>query len=130
MEDHPINLRDPKLMEKPDLLPHMRLLHHDEELLELTFEILLWGAKAGFQNSIGDRNKMEQFLQLVIAHFYKLDFTKISQRSKSLKTISDEEITLASNPEAFEKAKKREGFTYCRYNQSPDQAPEVPLQTT
>ena len=48
LEDHPINLRDPKLLTNTQLLPNMRLLHHDEELLELTLEILLWAARAGF----------------------------------------------------------------------------------
>lgn len=59
VEDHPINLRDQELLANPKLLPNMRLLHHDAELLELTLEILLWAARAGFQNSSGDRNKME-----------------------------------------------------------------------
>jgi len=48
IEDHPINLRDADLLANPELLPNMRLLHHDGELLELTLEILLWAARAGF----------------------------------------------------------------------------------
>ena len=48
VQDHPINLRDPNLLTNPELLPNMRILHHDGELLELTLEILLWAARTGF----------------------------------------------------------------------------------
>lgn len=95
LEDYPINMLDDSLLKESSKLPCLRFLHHDQELLELTFEILLWAARAGFQNSAGDRNKMEQLLQLMIKHFYKLNFAQISQRSKTLKLITDEEIQKA-----------------------------------
>lgn len=91
LEDHPINLRDPKLLEKPELLPQMRFLHSDLDLLELTFELLLWSGRVGFQGA-SERSKIESLLNLIATHFFKLDYNKISYRSKKLRIITDEEI--------------------------------------
>ena len=41
VDDYPINLRDPKLLDNPRALPHMRFLLNDKEILSLTFKILI-----------------------------------------------------------------------------------------
>ncbi len=71
----------------------MRFLHHDVDLLHLTFELLLWGGRTG-QQGASERSKIESLVNLLVKHFYKLDFDKISHKSKCLRTITDEEIKL------------------------------------
>ena len=54
LSDYPINLRYESLMARTDLLPQMRFLHHDQKILSLTFEVLLWCARNSILG-IGDR---------------------------------------------------------------------------
>jgi hypothetical protein len=68
---------NPKDLSEADLLPHMRFLHNDKELLERTFEILLYGARVGHYGT-NERSKMEQTLELLISRFYRLDFCAIN----------------------------------------------------
>lgn len=107
IEDHPINLRDPELLKNPRLLPQMRLLHHDQSLLECTFEILLWSNRES-QISKDDRAKIEEFFQLVIPNFYKLDYKKIEKKSHRLRVLKDSEVKLIESKEAYLEAKKEE----------------------
>jgi hypothetical protein len=44
LQDSPINLASPYQLKDPKILPQMRFLHHDKEILELTFVLLLNGA--------------------------------------------------------------------------------------
>jgi hypothetical protein len=42
LKDHPINLRDQKIIERnPGALPHMRFLLNDKKMLEMTFMVLI-----------------------------------------------------------------------------------------
>jgi len=60
ISDSPINLRDPELLKNPSLLPQIRLLHHDKNKFELTFEILLYCTRMS-PMSRDDRSKVEEF---------------------------------------------------------------------
>jgi hypothetical protein len=44
---------------------------------------------------------MEQQLQLIITHFYKMDFQKVSAQSKQLHAISDDELRFVLNPNTY-----------------------------
>ena len=44
---------------------------------------------------------MEQQLQLIFTYFYKMDFQKLSAKSKQLHAINDEELRLALNPNLY-----------------------------
>ncbi len=67
----------------------MRFLHHDESLLERTFELVVYAAKTS-----SERSKVEQTLELLVSKFYRLDFTKIQNNARKLKVITDQEIQL------------------------------------
>lgn len=106
----------------------MRFLHHDVDLLQLTFELLLWGGRTG-QQGAGDKSKIESLIQLLVSRFYKLDFKKISSQSKSLRTITEEEIRYLHQPTAFQHAKDN-GFNYERYVVNDDPLSQDPLPPT
>lgn len=57
--DAPINMCDSEaLMSKRQLLPHMRFIMHDEDVLKLTISLLFAGIRVG-SNSSSDKQKME-----------------------------------------------------------------------
>lgn len=73
LADSPINLLDPEILSRPDLLPQMRFFFYDNEVLELTFQTLLAGCRLG-NYPVADRTKMESILELFITKFFKIDF--------------------------------------------------------
>lgn len=129
VNDSPINLREPAALQNPDLLPQMRFLHHDADLLERTFELLLCGSRANNQGA-NDRNKMEQILEMLISKFYKLDFAKINQQSKKLRSATEEEIKLMLSASDYTQA-KTQGFKFSRFHgssQPPASEPQEPVK--
>lgn len=104
----------------------MRFLHHDESLLERTFELIIYAAKGS-----SERSKIEQTLDLLVSKFYKLDFPKIQHNARRLKVITDQEIQLLSNPTLYQQS-KAQGYSFQRYVGHPVQQrePVQPRQET
>jgi len=78
--------------------------------LELTLEILLYGTRMSLMSK-DDRAKVDEFFQLMIPAFYKLDFRKILKRSRQLKVPNEYELKLIESKESYLEAKRNE-FTF------------------
>ena len=74
VDDYPINLRDPKLLNNPRALPHMRFLMNDKEILSLTFKILIRVPREN-NTTAADKIKIDEQLELLINKFFKLNKT-------------------------------------------------------
>ena len=81
-------------------MPHMRLIHEDRELLELTFEILLYCSRQ-INVQPSERVRIEQFYELMITRFYKLSFVKILKNSKCLKPATDKDLQVLQTIQSY-----------------------------
>ena len=60
VEDHPINLRDPALLESnPRALPQMRFLFNDRSILAITFKILIRVPREN-NSTAADKGKIDE----------------------------------------------------------------------
>jgi hypothetical protein len=75
--DHPINLRDESLLQDKSILPHMRFIFHENDLLQLTFQLLIVGMKKDRSNNFPktDLAKIELSLKFFVDRFYKMELT-------------------------------------------------------
>ena len=59
VEDYPMNLRDPELLNNPRALPHMRFLFNDKEILTIAFKILIRVPREN-NTTVADKGKIDE----------------------------------------------------------------------
>ena len=74
LNDSPINLRDPEVLNRnPAALPHMRFLLNDKKMLEMAFIVLICGPRVGSNITVAEKSKIEDCLELFISHFFRCE---------------------------------------------------------
>lgn len=112
LQDHPINLKSPELLEQPELLPQMRFLLNRTPLLEIAFQLMFASCRLG-NYSQTDRSKMESTLETFASQFFRLDAARIVRQSKRLVGITEKEVVLLlRGNDAYYSAKKNEDYAF------------------
>ena len=115
VEDHPINLRDPALLElNPRALPQMRFLFNDRSILAITFKILIRVPREN-NSTAADKGKIDEQLEILVNKFFRLEhsFKQLKEASKRIAVLSAEDISLMTAPSrVYYQTRYKEGFTF------------------
>ena len=121
LQDYPINLVDEELVRRnASAMPHMRFLLNDQNMLELTFVILMCGPRVGCNITVAEKQKIEEVLEVLASKFFKFSHSLKDLKSvgKQIKLLSEEEIAkLSKNPVDYYRAKYQDGFKFSSWGQ-------------
>jgi len=102
VNDHPMNLRDPALLEDKEKLPHYRFLFSDKEALELSLR-MLFAALSLQNNQKSEKAKTRTMLKSLIQNFFGIEnVEKIVKEGESLYLMNEEEIELVFKSDLYE----------------------------
>ena len=74
VSDSPINLRDPRVLERnPGALPQMRFLFSNKQMLEMTLIVLICGPRVGSNITMAEKQKIMDCLELFSTRFFKCE---------------------------------------------------------
>jgi histone deacetylase complex regulatory component SIN3 len=114
-EDHPMNLRDPELLENPDKLPQMRFLLNDRYIEEMSLQLLYEGIRTASQGNT-EKDKMRQTIKVLMQSLLSVEnLDAIRARSNLLNFVNEEIQDVITNKDYYD-LKDKNAFRFEKYS--------------
>ena len=104
-QDCPINMKDDRLLEFTDALPHMRFLFNDKPMFDLTIQLLLAGIRIINQGAV-DKEKMRTVFKNILEQILCVNettFKHLRNSSQNLVYLTDDYIDIVCQQNYYEK---------------------------